>query len=68
MSESKVLLSKNNVAAPASTIAIGPGAGGTVHNHQDQVTINVIRENNQVQFIEVQCGCGSISRIECEYE
>jgi len=69
MNNSNALLSKEKLSIQSSsTIAIGPGAGTTVHSEQDKVSLNVVRENGQVKFIEVQCECGKITRIVCDYE
>ena len=69
MNNSNALLSKEKLSIESSsTIAIGPGAGASVHNEQDKVSLNVVREKGQVKFIEVQCECGKITRIVCDYE
>jgi len=69
MNKTTSLLSKEKLSFEAnSKIAIGPGAGTQVHSEQDKVSLNVVREDGQVRMIEVQCECGKITRIVCDYE
>ena len=69
MTKSNPLIAKERFSiSETSSISIGPGAKETIHNPGDTVSINVVRDGNDVKFIEVQCECGKITRIVCEYE
>ncbi|GBD35319.1 hypothetical protein HRbin36_00430 [bacterium HR36] len=32
------------------------------------VQVRTLRENGEIRYIEVQCGCGRVIRLRCEYE
>lgn len=69
MTKSNPLISKDRfVPNPAHQVMIGPGAKESLHSENDSVAVNVVRDGNDVKYIEVQCECGKITRIVCEYE
>ncbi len=69
MSKTNPLISKDRLATkPANQITIGPGARESLRSENEAVSVNVVRDGNDVKFIEVQCQCGKITRIVCEYE
>lgn len=69
MNKSNPLIDKSRfIDSDSSEVIIGPGARESVQNRGESVSINVVRAGNDVKYIEVQCECGKITRIECEYE
>ncbi|MDB4756286.1 hypothetical protein OAG56_02855 [Mariniblastus sp.] len=69
MATSKSLISKEQCSeASGTSVTIGPTARLTQHSENDSLAINVVKDGNDIRFIEVQCECGKINRIVCEYE
>ena len=54
--------------AQAESMVSQPIPNGESNTAAAQSRIRVIRDGQVISMIEVQCGCGKVSRIKCQYE
>jgi hypothetical protein len=64
----KVLAGANGAVVPFRPLVPAPSAAPCIHHeHSSQPKVALVRDGDRITSVRVQCGCGEVIELQCEY-